>query len=162
MSSDVRRQPNKERQQRSNVREPSSSYMRSPALQSAEERRGSVARGTKSRGSKTSKSKVRFASEEKLMNPGLSRKRLPRMNPNSDIPDSGMVKSMKQQHSGLTADWRTQMPSQSNNAPAESQEKTVLETKKRAATVQAITEEEQDKLATLEMRLPRVAGKLDA
>jgi cell division protein FtsW len=162
MKSDVRRQPNKERQQRSNVREPSSSYMRSPALQSAEERRGSVARGTKSRGSKTSKSKVRFASEEKLMNPGLTRKRLPRLKPNSAIPDSGMVKSVKQQHSGLTADWRTQMPSQSNNAQAESQEKTAQETKKRAATVQAITEEEQEKLATLEMRLPRVAGKVDA
>jgi cell division protein FtsW len=162
MKSDVRRQPNKERQQRSNGREPSSSYVRSPALQSAEERRGSVARGTKSRGSKTSKSKVRFASEEKLMNPGLTRKRLPRLNPNSAIPDSGMVKSVRQHHSGLTADWRTQMPSQSNNAQAESQEKTVQETKKRAATVQAITEEEQEKLATLEMRLPRVAGKVDA
>jgi cell division protein FtsW len=162
MKSDVRRQPNKERQQRSNGREPSSSYVRSPALQSAEERRGSVARGTKSRGSKTSKSKVRFASEEKLMNPGLTRKRLPRLNPNSAIPESGMVKSVRQQHSGLTADWRTQMPSQSNNAQAESQEKTVQETKKRAATVQAITEEEQEKLATLEMRLPRVAGKVDA
>jgi cell division protein FtsW len=162
MKSDVRRQPNKERQQRSNGREPSSSYVRSPALQSAEERRGSVARGTKSRGSKTSKSKVRFASEEKLMNHGLTRKRLPRLNPNSAIPVSEMVKSVRQQHSGLTADWRTQMPSQSNNAQAESQEKTVQETKKRAATVQAITEEEQEKLATLEMRLPRVAGKVDA
>ena len=161
MKSDVRRQPNKERQQRSNAREPSSSYMRSPALQSAEERRGSVARGTKSRGSKTSKSKVRVASEEKLMNPGLSRKRLPRLKPNIAIPDSGMVKSVKQQHSGLTADWRAQGPSQSNNAQAESQEKTAQERKKRAATVQAITEEEQEKLATLEMHLPRVAGKVD-
>src|SRR5207247_1891172 len=81
MTRDVRRQPNKERQQRSNVHELSGSYMRSPALQSAEERRGSVAEKTKSRRSKTSKSNVRFASEEKLINPGVSRKRLPRLNP---------------------------------------------------------------------------------
>ena len=89
MTRDVRRQPNKERQQRSSVHEPSGSYVRSPALQSAEERRGSVAQGTKSRGSKTSKSNVRFASEEKLMNPGLSRKRLPRLNPNRAMLDVG-------------------------------------------------------------------------
>src|SRR5207247_4781784 len=93
MTRDVRRQPNKERQQRSSVGEPSGSYVRSPALQSAEERRGSVAQGTKSRGSKTSKSYVRFASEEKLMSPGLSRKRLPRLNTSRAMPD---------QRSGLT------------------------------------------------------------
>src|SRR6266581_1940606 len=34
-------------------------------------------------------------------------------------------------------------------------------TKQQAATIQAITEEEQEKLAELEMRLPRVAGKID-
>ncbi len=100
MTRDVRRQPNKERQQRSNVRDPSGSYVRSPALQSAEERRSSVAQGTKSR--------------------------------------------------------------QGNYSQVERQEKTAQETKQRAATVQAITEEEQEKLATLEMRLPRVAGKVDA
>ncbi len=158
MTRDVRRQPNKERQRRSYVYEPSGSYVRSPALQSAEERRGSVAQGKKSPGSKTSKSNARFAFEEKLINPGVSLKRLPRLNPNSVMQDSGMVKSLKQQRSGLTADWRTQTPSHG----AEHQEKNAQETKKRAATVQAITEEEQEKLATLEMRLPRVAGKVDA
>ena len=163
MTRDVRRQPNKERQQRSNVHEPSGSYVRSPALQSAEERRGSVAQRTKSRGSKTSKSYVRFASEEKLINPGLSRKRLPRVNANRAMPDSGTVNnSIKQQRSGLTADWRTQTTSQGNYSQVERQEKTAQETKQRAATVQAITEEEQEKLAKLEMRLPRVAGKVDA
>ncbi|HWZ19970.1 MAG TPA: putative lipid II flippase FtsW [Ktedonobacteraceae bacterium] len=153
MTRDVRRQPNKERQQRSLVHGPSGSYVRSPALRSAEERRGSVAQGKKSQGSKTSKSNTRFAFEEKLINPGVPLKRLPRLNPNSVRQDSGVVKSLKQQHSGLTADWRTQTASYG----AERQE-----TKKRAATVQAITEEEQEKLATLEMRLPRVAGKVDA
>ncbi len=153
MTRDVRRQPNKERQQRSSVRELSGSYVRSPALQSAEVRRGSVAQGTKSRGSKTSKSYVRFASEEKLMSPGLSRKRLPRLNTS---------RAMLDQRSGLTADWRAQTPSQSNYSQLERQEKAAQEMKQRAATVQAITEEEQKKLATLEMHLPRVAGKVDA
>ena len=161
MTRDVRRQPNKERQQRSNVHELSGSYMRSPALQSAEERRGSVAEKTKSRRSKTSKSNVRFASEEKLINPGVSRKRLPRLNPKRAKSDSGMDNRMNQQHSGLTADWRAQTPAQGNSSQAERQEKDAQESKRRAATVQAITEEEQEKLATLEMRLPRVAGKVD-
>jgi cell division protein FtsW len=162
MSHDVRRQPNKERQQKSNVHASTVSYMRSPALQSAEARRGSVAQGTKSRGSKTSKSNVRFASEEKLMNPGVLRKRLPRLDPNRAISDPGMAKSMKLQRSGLTADWRAQSAWHDKSSRAERQEMTAQETKKKAATVQAITEEEQEKLATLEMRLPRVAGKVDA
>src|SRR5437667_10951787 len=112
MTRDVRRQPNKEKQKRSNVQDPFVSYVRSPALKSAEERRGSVAQGTKSRGSKSSKSHVHFASEEKLMNAGVSRKRLPRPNRNHTISNSGKAGSAKQQRSGLTADWRTQTPSQ--------------------------------------------------
>jgi cell division protein FtsW len=159
----VRRQPNKESQQRTNVRDRSGSYMRSPALESAEERRGSVAQGPKSRGSKTSKSYVRFAAEEKLVNPGLARKRLPRLNAKRAAPDPGRADSNgKQQYTGLTADWHMRTPSQENYSQVERKEKTAQGTKQRAATVQAITEEEQEKLATLEMRLPRVAGKVDA
>ena len=163
MTSVVRRQPNKESQQRTNVRDRSGSYMRSPALESAEERRGSVAQGPKSRGSKTSKSYVRFAAEEKLVNPGLARKRLPRQNAKRAAPDQGRADSNgKQQYTGLTADWHMRTPSQENYSQVERKEKTAQGTKQRAATVQAITEEEQEKLATLEMRLPRVAGKVDA
>jgi cell division protein FtsW len=163
MTRDVRRQPNKESQQRTNVRDRSGSYMRSPALESAEERRGSVAQGPKSRGSKTSKSYVRFAAEEKLVNPGLARKRLPRLDAKRAAPDPGRVDSNgKQQYTGLTADWHMRTPSQENYSQVERKEKTAQGTKQRAATVQAITEEEQEKLATLEMRLPRVAGKVDA
>jgi cell division protein FtsW len=159
----VRRQPNKESQQRTNVRDRSGSYMRSPALESAEERRGSVAQGPRSRGSKTSKSYVRFAAEEKLVNPGLARKRLPRLNAKRAAPDPGRADSNgKQQYTGLTADWHMRTPSQENYSQVERKEKTAQGTKQRAATVQAITEEEQEKLATLEMRLPRVAGKVDA
>jgi cell division protein FtsW len=159
----VRRQPNKESQQRTNVRDRSGSYMRSPALESAEERRGSVAQGPRSRGSKTSKSYVRFAAEEKLVKPGLARKRLPRLNAKRAAPDPGRADSNgKQQYTGLTADWHMRTPSQENYSQVERKEKTAQGTKQRAATVQAITEEEQEKLATLEMRLPRVAGKVDA
>src|SRR5258706_15268674 len=39
---------------------------------------------------------------------------------------------------------------------------TIQETKQKAASIQGVTEEEQQKLAELEMRLPRVAGKIDA
>ncbi len=163
MTRDVRRQPNKESQQRTNVRDRSGSYMRSPALESAEERRGSVAQGPKSRGSKTSKSYVRFAAEEKLVNPGLARKRFPRLDAKRAAPDPGSVDSNgKQQYTGLTADWHMRTPSQENYSQVERKEKTAQGTKQRAATVQAITEEEQEKLAALEMRLPRVAGKVDA
>lgn len=163
MTRDVRRQPNKESQQRTNVHDRSGSYMRSPALESAEERRGSVAQGPKSRGSKTSKSYVRFAAEEKLVNPGLARKRLPRLDAKRAAPDPGRVDSNgKQQYTGLTADWHMRTPSQENYSQVERKEKPAQGTKQRAATVQAITEEEQEKLAALEMRLPRVAGKVDA
>ena len=163
MTHDVRRQQDMASQQKTNVRDRSGSYMRSPALESAEEKRGSLARGSKARRSKTSRSYVRFAAEEKLVNPGLSRKRLPHLNMKRAVPDAGRVDSIsKEQHTGLTADWRMQTRSQVNYSEVESKEKTVQGTKQRAATVQAITEEEQEKLATLEMRLPRVAGKIDA
>ena len=163
MTRDVRRQPNKESQQKTNVRNRSGSYMRSPALESAEERGESVVRRPQSRGSKTSKSYVRFAAEEKRVNPGLPRKRLPRLDANraASYPGRAEINS-KQHHTGLTADWRMQTPSQDNYSQVERKEQTAYGTKQQAATVQAITEEEQEKLATLEMRLPRVAGKIDA
>src|SRR6266516_1440952 len=43
----------------------------------------------------------------------------------------------------------------------ERQGRAVQGKKQQAATIQAITEEEQEKLAELEMQLPRVAGKID-
>lgn len=162
MTHNVRRQQDKERHQRSNLYEPSGSYVRSPALQSAEENRAAAAQRRKPRGSISSNSRARFASEETLLNQRVSRKRLPRLKPDGSMQDAGVANRVKKQRSGLTADWRAQLPSPSNPSQVEHQEKAVQETKKRAATVQAITEEEQEKLATLEMRLPRVAGKVDA
>ncbi len=162
MTRDIRRKPDNLRQQRSNAHEPSSAYVRSPALRSAEEKRGSEARRTRSRANRTSKSSVRLAAEQPLVSPGFSRKRLPRLNQNRALSGSSIAGSLKQQRSGLTADWRMQMPVQGKASHVESTEKAGQETKRRAATVQAITEEEQEKLDTLEMRLPRVAGKIDS
>ena len=161
MARDTRRKPENQRQQRSNAHEPSSAYVRSPALQSAEEKRSAFAQRTRTRGNRTSKSSVRMASEQSLVSPRLSRKRLPRLKRNSVLSGSSTASSAKQQRSGLTADWRMQMPTQGKAAHVQSPEMAGQETKKRAATVQAITEEEQEKLDTLEMRLPRVAGKID-
>src|SRR5512135_3150047 len=108
MTSNVRRQPDKERKQRSNAHEPSSAYVRSPALQSAEEKRGSKAQGTRSRSNESSKSYGRLASEQQLANSRLSRKSLPRLKRNSALTNSGISSGAKQQKSGLTADWRMQ------------------------------------------------------
>ncbi len=169
MTRDTHRQPNKEGQQRTRIGDRPGSYMRSPALESAEERRGTVAQGSKSRRRDTSRSYVRYAANETLVNPVMPRKRLPRPGAKRAVPDPGRVNNdIKQQHSGLTADWRmqsTQPPwghGPADYAQMERQGKKVRGAKQRAATVQAITEEEQEKLATLEMRLPRVAGKVDA
>ncbi|HYA99893.1 MAG TPA: putative lipid II flippase FtsW [Ktedonobacteraceae bacterium] len=159
MTRDIRRKPDKERQQKPNVLGPSSAYVRSPALQSAEEKRSSEALRTRSRSNRTSKSPVRLASERQLVSPGFSHKRLPRLNRNRALSGLDTAGSAKQQRSGLTADWRTQAPAKVSSV--EGAEKAAQETKKRAATVQAITEEEQEKLDTLEMRLPRIAGKID-
>ncbi len=169
MTRETRRQPNKEGQQRTRIRDRSGSYMRSPALESAEERRSAVSQGANSRKRVTSRAYVRNAAEEILVNPGMPRKRLPRMGTKRAAPDPGRVESdIKQQHTGMTADWRMQ-PGQmlSRHAPGdqsqvERQGKTVQGPKQRAATVQAITEGEQEKLDSLEMHLPRVAGRVDA
>jgi cell division protein FtsW len=175
MTRDTRRQPNKEGQQRTRGRDHSGSYMRSPALESAEERRGGASqsvvsrKGANSRGRNQSRSHVRYAANEILVNPGMPRKRLPRLGAKRVAPDPGRANSdNKQQHTGLTADWRMQpMQTPPRYAPNDStqeerQGKTAQGAKQRAATVQAITEEEQKKLTELEMRLPRVAGKIDA
>ncbi len=161
MARDIRRKLDKERQQGPNAHEPSGAYVRSPALQSAEEKRRSEAQRTRSRGSRTSKPPVRLASEQQLVSHKFSRKRLPRLDRNRALSGSSSAGSVKQQRSGLTADWRMQAPVQDTVSQVGGAEKAVQETKKRAATVQAITEEEQEKLDTLEMRLPRVAGKID-
>ncbi len=175
MTRDTRRQPNKGGQQRARGRDKSGSYIRSPALESVEQLRGEgsqsiVSRkgiGTVSRRRNQSMSYVRYAVDETLMNPGIGmpRKRLPRLGAKHVAPDLAKANNdSEKQHTGLTADWRAQ-PLQTvpaDYSQDERQARASQGAKKRAASVQAITEEEQEKLAELEMRLPRVAGKIDA
>ena len=169
MTRETRRQPNREEQQRAQLRERPGSYMRSPALESAEVRRGAVSQGANRRRSVSSRTYVRYAAADMLVAPGKPRKKLPRLGAKPAAPDAGLVESdIEQRHSGLTADWRTQSrqtpsrPAPDDQTYTERQEKTVQGSKQRAATVQAITAEEQEKLDALEMHLPRVAGKVDA
>ena len=115
MTRDTRRQPNKQGQQRMRGRDQSGSYMRSPALESAEERRSAVSqvgvsrKGANSRGRNKSRSYARFAADELLLNPGIPRKRLPRLGTKRVVLDSGRAGSdNRQHHTGLTADWRMQ------------------------------------------------------
>ncbi len=122
--------------------------MRSPVLESLD--RGKTRRtGTKganasrSRRSATPGSRVSYATGEAVVaRPVQPRKRLPRSSKRS-------VNVVRQQRSGITAGWRLQG---------------LWEPDQQDASAQAISEEEQKKLAELEldMRLPRVAGKIDS
>ncbi len=168
MTRETRRQPNKKEQQRTRMHDRSGSYMRSPALESVDERRGRVSQKANSRKRVTPSAYVRYAVEEIPVNPGMPRKRLPRLGTKRVALDAGRVESdIKQQHTGLTADWRLQPKQMSSRhvtgdeSQVERKGKSLQEPKQRAATTQAITEEEQEKLDALEMRLPRVAGKVD-
>src|SRR6266516_3244569 len=121
--------------------------MRSPALESLGRKvPGRAIAGTRSvrgnsKGSAVPARRVRYAAEESLARPALPRKSLPRAK--SRVANS----AMPVQRTGVVAGWRLQGLWKTQDAAA-----------------QAISEEEQKKLATLDldMRLPRVAGKLDA
>jgi cell division protein FtsW len=111
---------------------------------------------------------MRYADEEILVNPGMPRKRLPHLRAMHVAPGRPREnRDIEQQHTGLTADWRLQpmqepLPHAADEyAQDERRGRGAQGTKQQAATIQAITEEEQEKLAELEMRLPRVAGKID-
>ncbi len=173
----TRRQPNREGQLLAPGRDLARSYMRSPALESAEQRRdaGSQAivprKRAKSQGHDTSRSYIRYASDASLTHPGMPRKRLPPLRAKQGASNPVRANSdLEQQHTGLTADWRmqpVQTPTQhvqDDHRQEERQGRAVKRkgAKQRAASVQAITEEEQEKLDELEMHLPRVAGKIDA
>ncbi len=115
--------------------------MRSPALESLERGKSGRARRQLHRPAKRPAvpgRKMRYAAEESLARPALPRKSLPRH----------AVSIGKQGRTGLTAGWRLQA---------------LWEPARQTTPVQVISEEEQEKLAALEldMRLPRVAGKFD-
>lgn len=121
--------------------------MRSPALESLGRKvPGRAIAGTRSVRGNSKRSavparRVSYAAEESLARPAPPRKSLPR--PKSRVANS----ARSAQRTGITAGGRLQGLWETQDAAA-----------------QAISEEEQKKLATLDldMRLPRVAGKIDS
>ena len=138
---------------------------RSPALDAMQERgdTGKQAahsmrsdRATRRPASKANQ--ARFAAQDVLDRPTL-KKRLPRYSPlarsqaskkSSNVADAAS-------HTGLTASWRR---SQHSGSVAVAEPSVKQESGK--VRQQAITAEEQKRLAELEMHLPRVAGKIDS
>lgn len=117
--------------------------MRSPVLESMERRKADLASTSRSKGTAAPGRRVSYAADESVaVHPAMPRKSLPRSSKRS-------VKAVKQQRTGVTASWRLQG---------------LWEPDQQDAAVQVISEEEQKKLAELElnMRLPRVAGKIDS
>ena len=165
MTRSMRKQPNKEGLERMQVRNQPGPYMRSPALESAEQRRGAAAQPIRSSGKSRKKDKVGphtyYAASERAVGSGISampRKRLPRLGVKNAALSSGRVDSV-----GVTAGWRSKAGQTQDSSPEGRQNTAAIQEKKqKAASVQAVTEEEQQKLDELEMRLPRVAGKIDA
>ena len=165
MTRSMRKQPNKEGLERMQVRNQPGPYMRSPALESAEQRRGAASQPIRSSGKSRKKDKVGphtyYAASERAVGSGISampRKRLPRLGVKNAAFSSGRVDSV-----GVTAGWRSKAGQTQDSSPEGRQNTAAVQEKKqKAASVQAVTEEEQQKLDELEMRLPRVAGKIDA
>lgn len=112
--------------------------VRSPALEAVERQSSGSRQSERNAKQSTARrrnigpSRVSFAVEDTLARPAIPRKSLK--------PLANRV----QQRTGLTAAWRNRI---ATPAPL---------------PVEAISEEEQQKLAELEMRLPRVAGKIDS
>ena len=121
--------------------------MRSPALESAErqQRQAQQAEKRTPRPLPSAQKKVAprstrisYAAEDTLVRP---------RGPRKSLPSHGNRLGTEKSHTGLTANWRRY------SAPLPSMPTT---------PVQVISKEEQEKLSALEMRLPRVAGKIDA
>lgn len=129
--------------------------VRSPALESAEQ--GREARQAKRQAESDKKdavqcrasSRVRYAAEETLVRPRLPRKSLPRKGALFSAASVASPVEVKQR-SGLTAGWRLRTPELEEKPGAEANAPT------------GINAEEQKKLEELEMRLPRVAGRIDS
>jgi cell division protein FtsW len=128
--------------------------VRSPALESLEQQRAaqpSRAGAAPRRPAPASRSSRRWSlgAEETLVRPAAPaspRKSLPRARGMAAVSSPGTRASRAGQagkHSGITAGWRLWEPEQED------------------VSAQVISKDEQKKLAELEMRLPRVAGKID-
>ncbi len=129
------------------------SFMRSPALElvrreQGEQRGARSARGAKPRQRQEPAGTVRYAAEGRMVRSdhATARRPLKTLPRRVGIATPAQGDVVRPQHTGLTAGWRLRR---------------LWEPKQQAAAMQVITEEEQKKLAELEARLPRVAGKID-
>jgi cell division protein FtsW len=126
----------------------SSPVLRSPALRAVERREREARQAAKSvqrpATRKSALKKVSYAAEDVAQRPAAPRKALPGRRVRRGAIN---VYATVEQRTGLTASWRLR-PSSASGQPT--------------SPVQVISEEEQKKLAELEMRLPRVAGKIDS
>ena len=121
--------------------------MRSPALESAERQQRQAQQAEKrtprplpsaQRKVAPRSTRISYAAEDTLVRP---------RGPRKSLPSHGNRLGTEKSHTGLTANWRRY------SAPLPAMPTT---------PVQVISKEEQEKLSALEMRLPRVAGKIDA
>lgn len=140
--------------QANNERKPP--VLRSPALEAMEQKRSEQQQDTQKRKAVAGRSRPpqsqrrspvgaarrwSLEAEETVARPAAPRKSLPRSKGASTLTPSRP--SQIGRRTGITAGWRLWEPEQED------------------AALQTISEEEQKKLAALEMRLPRVAGKID-
>src|SRR5258708_13870708 len=145
MTRSMRKQPNKEGLERMQVRNQPGPYMRSPALESAEQRRGAASQPIKSSGKSRKKDKVGphtyYAASERAVGSGISampRKRLPRLGVKNAALSPGRVDSV-----GFTAGWRSKHGKTPRVSPEGRQNTAAVQEKKQKdASGQAVKEDE--------------------
>ncbi len=147
MSRDDRRKPNMDR-------EPPRYPRRSPALDGIErkdwEGRGRNVASRKQVTRRTPVRSARYAADEPVSGMDFNAvgiRKLPPLRPMSKSP--AVQVEQERAHSGVTAGWRKRASAK-------------LEQPVAAPAAQGLSEEETKKLSELEMRLPRVAGKIDS
>lgn len=139
MTRDNRRKPNREREMPGYPR-------RSPALDGIE--RGSIA-GRRQAPHRRQARSARFAADESVSGMDYNSVGLRKLPPLRPYGKSPVVSAEREQaHSGITVGWR-------KGAIAQREQPV-------AAAAPALSEEETQRLSELEMRLPRVPGKIDS
>src|SRR5258708_21048263 len=148
MTRSMRNQPNKEGLERMQVRNQPGPYMRSPALESAEQRRSAASQPSKSSGKSRKKDKVGphtyYAASERAVGSGISampRKRLPRLGVKNAALSPGRVDSV-----GVTAGWRSKAGQTQDSSPEGRQHTAAAQSNKQnGASVHAVQRRQQTK-----------------
>ncbi|HLL78440.1 MAG TPA: putative lipid II flippase FtsW [Ktedonobacteraceae bacterium] len=150
---EYRRQPGRQeglrQSSQSRQRRADTPVLRSPALESAERQLGMAGRLASRRAGRT----VRYAAEERLGSRAVEepRKRLPSLR---SIAQDEEAQARYRLHSGLTAGWRARARQEKEREQSAGPEP--------AGSKMGITKEEEERLADLELQLPREAGKIDS